>query len=247
VTRRVLFLHIPKTGGVSIESMIRGVVPGDRIAPPNPAHILSDTDWRHADEYEYFFSHVPAYIDQILPRPLFTFTFLRDPVDRAISAYNHMLRADGSPIQALVVDNELTFADALTHPETAPWLCNVATRILGLDADLVSHFPDGDAMELEHRAAWSRPAGEATLANALERLESLDFVGLTECIARDGTRLARALGLPAATVPHENQAPVEHAHANVTATRTRATEAAVREHSPFDFVVYERARGIGVP
>src|SRR5215213_5038746 len=90
--KHVLFLHIPKTGGISIEKMIRDSVPADTINPASVNDTLGETDWSRAHEYRFFFTHAPIYVRDLIPKPVFTFTFLRHPLRRAISAYNHILR-----------------------------------------------------------------------------------------------------------------------------------------------------------
>ena len=112
--KHVLFVHIQKTGGVSVQAMIRR-----HDGPINPAYVsnfVSETDWTAVGQYKYHFTHGSLCIRELLPRPLFVFTILRDPVDRAISLYNHFLRLDGESMHELIVNERLDFIAALTHP-----------------------------------------------------------------------------------------------------------------------------------
>lgn len=87
---RILFVHIPRTGGTTVEAVMRQRLPGEffegyydgSIIRSNPAKL------KRAD---YFIGHNYYQIRKLIPEPNFAFTFLRDPIDRAYSLWTYML------------------------------------------------------------------------------------------------------------------------------------------------------------
>lgn len=235
----VLFLHVPKTGGRSVSALIRNA--DERCNPANPARFLQDTDWTATRSFRYFFSHAPLYVRQILPVPLFVFTFLRDPVDRAISQYNAILRARATRYNDIVLGQRLSFDDALTHPEMRGGLSNIATRLLGSELDLRALYPDVDLMLAANIATLATPADAFTYRRALKRLGEIDFVGFTERMEADCRALAMRLGIAFETVPHEGRVPEIFDWPLPKAVRCSEVEAAVERHSFFDCRLYEAA------
>jgi hypothetical protein len=238
--KHVFFVHIHKTGGISVEAMIRG-----RDGPVSPAfvsHFISETDWATVGDYKYFFAHSPLCIREILPRPLFVFTFLRDPIDRVISHYNHFLRLKGELVYETIVKERLDLPAALEHPALSPHLSNNATRQLGVDFDLRGAWPNAEAMNLAAFWAQAAPIDESVYARAEARLAELDFVGFTERFERDCQELARRLGFIAGAIPFENATPADYCWPLPKATRTLEIEKAIRQHNAFDCSLYETAR-----
>ncbi len=238
--KHVLFLHVPKTAGISIHTMI-----SQHDGPLNPAHqtyFIEQTDWASVETYKYFFSHAPLYVRRVLPQPLFVFTFLRDPVDRIVSAYNHMLRAPGDASHEVIVEKRLDVAGALTHPLPSVWLTDAATRLFGADIDLRPVLADRELMTKAHKLAWETKADEFTYRRALARIAELDFVGFTERMQDDCRRLAELLGFTIDSVPVENVKPADYPWPLPVAVRSPEIEDAVRQHSMFDVRLYEAAR-----
>jgi hypothetical protein len=237
--RRVLFIHIPKTGGVSLENLIRSL-DGPFCAITN--HYFSNQiTWAPDEEFKYYFTHAPLLVRQLLPEPVFAFTFLRDPVDRAISDYNHILREPGVVPYRTIVGECLSFAEALVHPVSSVYLSNVATRMLGAEIDLRPIANDMLATNFASSLAWQSPADESTYRRALTNLAQLDFIGFTERMGDDVRRLGSLLGLPIQDVPRVNETPAEYEWPMAPAKRDEEAEQAMRRHSAFDCALYERA------
>jgi hypothetical protein len=238
--KHVLFVHIQKTGGISIQAMIRR-----HDGPTNPAYVsnfVGETDWTTVSQYKYHFTHGLLCIRELLPRPLFVFTILRDPVDRAISLYNHYLRMHGERVHEVIIGERLDFAAALTHPELSSSLTNAATRILGTEVDVRAAWPNASAMSLAERWALQVPPDEGTYQRALENLKQLDFVGFTERLEEDARDLAALLRFEVDEVPRANAEPEDYPLPLPRAARSAEAEAAVRLHSAFDCRLYDEAR-----
>lgn len=164
---RILLVHIPKTAGTSFRRMLQEEY-GPRLVYPGEPHLErlphgwypSGTelleDYPFLPPHNVLVGHVAASLADLLPKPYRPVVFLRDPVQRSISLLNHWSRALDVPIAEIVNDDHFMTTRVL----------DFQTRSLGADG-----VADTGA---------ARPADDLMLARAIERLDSLDFVGLTE-------------------------------------------------------------------
>jgi hypothetical protein len=124
----VAFLHIPKTAGTTLnailarqyspdetrEIMMRGMswlVPRPTLVP-KPLISFSKilrlkSTLRHGRTVRMIHGHFDLSIREVLPDDVRLFTFLRDPVERAISHYYHYRRQTGDPIHPLAMRSTL--------------------------------------------------------------------------------------------------------------------------------------------
>jgi hypothetical protein len=124
----VAFLHIPKTAGTTLnailanqyspdetrEIMMRGMswlVPRPKLVP-KPLISFSKirrlkSALRYGRTVRMIHGHFDLSIKPVLPDDVRLFTFLRDPVERAISHYYHYRRQTGDPIQPLAMKSTL--------------------------------------------------------------------------------------------------------------------------------------------
>jgi hypothetical protein len=100
--------------------------------------------------------HFTAAMADMLPRPYQTATFLREPIQRSLSMLGQFSRTMNVPVTALIEDPRFM----------ADNIADFQTRILGADGVCDPHPFEGD--------------DDTVLARAVARLETLDFVGLTE-------------------------------------------------------------------
>lgn len=94
----LIFLHLPKSGGTTLHSIID--------TQYSPQHIYTIEGTRTRESLKEFINlpeterarfqvvrgHMPFGVHRYVPHPFTYITFLRDPVDRAISHYYHILR-----------------------------------------------------------------------------------------------------------------------------------------------------------
>ncbi len=122
------FLHIPKTAGTSLSSWLLETNKF-RICPDYLLSDLLNRDFNELKNYNLFRGHFYQYLPCYLEKPLKTFTFLRNPYDRAISHYNHILRAPNHYFHHLAKEQG-SFLKFLQDPRTQPMIKNFQVRSL---------------------------------------------------------------------------------------------------------------------
>lgn len=179
LSRRVVFLHIAKTAGTSIVHFFQQRLPaeqvcshGDFLGFPKEAAALREK----LLQYRFVSGHFGYNeVAPLLP-DAYSFTFLRDPVDRVLSLYKFCMHAD----------MQKQFAVAR------------AAKELGLEGFLGSTLPEVCEM-LDNQQTWQlarmywredrqalRHLSEDQLLNmAGAHLDEFDHVGLTESFDAD--------------------------------------------------------------
>lgn len=131
----LFFMHITKTAGGSLKSALKA-------SDANVAfHYPHEEGFRHSfdypDETEIVFGHYPFGVHEIAGKEPRYACFLRDPVERMISHYNHLKNNDRGPVGNRVRSFP-TMADYLTkarHWEFDNFLC----RLIAGTADKPGH------------------------------------------------------------------------------------------------------------
>jgi hypothetical protein len=164
---RILVVHIAKTAGTSLRRMLqdeygpRLVYPGDFYLRhlPNGWYPLGSEvlrDYAKIPPHNVLVGHFTAAMADMLPRRYQTTTFLREPIQRSLSVLGQFSRMLKVPVPALLED--VQFMNS--------YIANFQTRILGADGVCDPHQVE--------------TVDDAVLARAVARLQTLDFVGLTE-------------------------------------------------------------------
>lgn len=198
--RDVFFYHLPKTAGTTLQ-----VILGARFRQPDicPAHNWTELlalDPQTAGRYKLFEGHFYGGLEPFLDRDIYTFTLLRDPIERALSHYGHVLWDSGHYLHHRAV--ELGSLDAyLKDPVTRLTVSNFQTRLLALKADPQEMFrglSDSQRKDwaLERKLETMEPPilDSQMLEEAQARLSQFGLVGLTERFEESVALLCHELG-----------------------------------------------------
>ena len=218
-TTQTYFLHIPKTAGTSLRSIIEEQFSKSQIAPFSYMHELADTVRRDKNEllrYSLFAGHLGHTLISLLPKPPRVITMIREPISRTISRFKNLMRnrARKAVGYERFLDPEATIDDFLSFPPTRRLITNFQVRNLALDFDLMKTYYDDDGREILPKQAkllsytYSDMSDEELLAKAKQRLASFDFVGITDKFAESMELLLTTFGWTTTmTVPHLNALP----------------------------------------
>lgn len=194
----VLFLHIAKTAGTSIVHYFRQRLPAQSICSHGdflqyPAGRMQFQD--KLLEHQFISGHFGyRHVAGLLP-DCYSFTFLRDPVDRVLSFYNFCQHAD--------MQQRFPVARA--------------ARELGLDGFVSSTLPEVSEI-LDNQQVWqlaamywredrqvlARLPAEELLAMAVEHLAQFNHVGLLDSFDADFSHILDDLGI-SGTSPQKRQ------------------------------------------
>lgn len=198
--RDVFFYHLPKTAGTTLQVILNAQFRPSDICPAHNWTDLLAVDPRTLGRYKLFNGHLYGGLGQFLKRDLYTFTLLRDPIERALSHYGHVLRDPRHYFHHRAA--ELGSLDAyLKDPVTRVTVSNFQTRLLAWEADPQLIFRGLSDSQRKDRALEQQletmelPIPDSQLLEqAKDRLSQFGFVGLTERFEESVALLCYELG-----------------------------------------------------
>lgn len=198
--RDVFFYHLPKTAGTTLQVILNTQFHPSDICPAHNWTDLLALDPKALGRYKLFNGHLYGGLGQFLNRDLYTFTLLRDPIERALSHYGHVLRDPGHYFHHRAI--ELGGLDAyLKDPVTRVTVSNFQTRLLALAAAPQAIFHSLSDSQRKDRALERQletmppPIPDSRmLEEAKARLSLFGFVGLTERFEESVALLCHELG-----------------------------------------------------
>ena len=119
MTESLIFLHLGKTAGMTLASIIRRQYPENRLYKVYSDPAMAAVDRFAAlpeDERAYYraiIGHMHLGMHKLIPGPSTYITVLRDPVERVISAYYYVLERPTHPDHAKIRQSGLDFAGVL--------------------------------------------------------------------------------------------------------------------------------------
>lgn len=107
----VVFIHIPKTGGMTLYSMIRDIYKPSELHKINPA-MESLEKYRHLpqerkEKLKAIYGHMDYRVRELLPPNSRYVTLMRNPVERVISHYHYVRRTANDPLRELAMRSSL--------------------------------------------------------------------------------------------------------------------------------------------
>ena len=128
------FAHIPKTAGTSFIVLLDRFFAVEKIFPHQLWREVSSIDTDENQAYQLFRGHFGGGgVKQLTARPIVPITILRSPETLAISTYGFVKREKNTKVHELVTAKEMTLAEFLRHPQTAPLVSDRMVRNLSFD------------------------------------------------------------------------------------------------------------------
>ena len=258
----VVFHHIEKTAGSSLRLVVKDNYPPQQLLESYGAAF--DNDWyrlwwgsftaREKSDLRCVAGHSANHLLPALDRPFRVLSVLRDPVERVISLYHHLLGRHGhrkadAPgggraergVMPLIDDEAWSMDDiygrlaggqeesSRQHKLFAPFFNGQLRAILR---------PHSDVSSLTY-AEGSWPEGRLHLQTALEYMTRHYVVGLQEDIVRSIERFARELGWDSVFTPRVNMTAQEGRH-----EVSEETRALIGRYNALDVELYEHFRDV---
>jgi hypothetical protein len=216
--RTVIFLHLPKAAGSTLNRVIaQQYAPAEIYKTSGKPLSVIAPEVAAEPRVRLIAGHIGFGVHRILTRPFTYITVLRDPVERMLSHYHFARKLTTHPLHAEI-------AAGLSLVDASRRLANLQTRYLADDPV----------------RGTSETAGRETLENAKENL-SRDFavVGLAERFEETLVLLGSRLGWKIRPVANSNVAqgrPKRQAH-------TEEELRTIRELNRLDVELHDWARG----
>lgn len=196
--RRLVFLHLPKTGGTTLHHHFSEHFAPEEICPERFSN-LAEVPAEAMMRYRYFSGHFYFSDLRFIPGPLYIVTVLRDPVERVLSTYYfwkrhrpEVIREQGLAGPAAARANDLAgFLDS-TEPVVLDGISNTMARYL---AGRINVRPDGE-YRFVNAGRGIRISELEVMQRATTNLLGIDCIGFTSDLAEVYGRVAIAMGLP---------------------------------------------------
>lgn len=217
---KIIFLHIPKTAGTSLRQLIEREYPGNKclyLYYPSPyqPEVINHIR-KQLPTAKVLYGHVSFDIHQLLGIQGKYIAFLRDPIKRVISFYNHNAR-EPTMSYHVNIQKGMSLLDMLTS-EITPETNNHMVRIITCNGK-VGMLDDNNVLE-----------------QAIENIKQyFYFIGLVERFDESVTSLGQKLGWQSThTIPHLIKDPI-----NNQLQIDGETQLALEKYNRLDLLLYE--------
>ncbi len=241
IGKQIVFIHIPKTGGMSIHKMLsKAIFNTDNYMHYNSLlNLIQDSNRRL---YPLVSGHFFFDAYKILSKDIIMFTFLRNPINRIISAYEFM---KAHPEVWLGKFAQETLTNFLTNDFVRHSVCNLQTKLLGLEINFQTYYSQFINKKITKEEYYNLinsltylEVTDRELERAKQNLEKLFFVGFTETLSSDVKRLFSKLGIDCPEILHENRTPN---HVRNREKYSKDEIALIEEYNKYDIELYNYA------
>ncbi|MBR0671910.1 DUF4214 domain-containing protein [Neoroseomonas soli] len=242
---RLVFLHVPKTGGTSLHAALARHFPPEAVA-----HVVGPADWRDAlvpaSRIRFVSGHTRFSAAVLLPGPLRVVTALREPVGRILSLYAFWKRHRDPSLPELreAMEKDLLGFLLSPEPQVRAAIDNAMARQIFGPA-LVA--PDGSWVTPAAAQGKARRLPEQEVVDgALANLTTCDAVGLVEELPALYRRICAVTGMAPGSDPGwlntRDNPPPGLGEAPAPEPLTPAIRAGLDRLTRLDRIVYEAAR-----
>jgi len=203
--KRVLFLHIQKTAGSVIVKLARPVYGSNKVVSHGDylsgwvntgLNDIVDARGQSPENFNnklFISGHFGFYFARPLLKGRYSFTFLRDPVERILSYYYFCLTRDPQEYEIYRLTQTITLEQflmlGLEHPLVKACIWNNQTWQLAYGYG----HPNGRDI--------SSFSAEEILELAIQHLDEFSYIGFAETFEEDRNHILKAIGI---TPPLEN-------------------------------------------
>jgi hypothetical protein len=235
----LFFMHIPKTAGMSMRQYLNNQYQADDVCPAERWQDLPDLG-RDVASYRLVRGHFRHNLRQLVAPDARVLVVLREPLRRTVSALRHLGR-DPNFHQTYEMARNLTLGEmirtekimALQRDVQARFLCasRRADDVTAYLMDARARNVDADAGDRENPPAFQLAA---------DRLEAIDFVGITEDLGTLVATMAQEMSFhPPVYFPVVNENPER---VDPLLGLTDQELQIVRQHNSIDLQLYDFAR-----
>jgi hypothetical protein len=222
MNEKIIFLHIPKTAGTSLRQLIQNVYPGKQCLPlyypwPYQPAVIEEIK-AQLPAAQILYGHTLFGLHELLEIQAQYVTFLRNPIDRVISFYNHnACHSNAEYYQDIQRGVSLL---TLLKGEIAPQANNLITRMIA------PYKPNNQFDD------------DRVLEQAINNIDKhFCLVGLVEKMAESVDLLGKKLGWQTSyKIPYLNVVPNKHIE-KIDAP----TKAALEKYNRLDIQLYQYA------
>lgn len=229
-----IFLHMPKTGGHSFKQAMIRRFGYDKIGfIANPTQFSELLDSPQFSSCQALHGHMPYGATDYFARACTHYVVLRDPVDRFVSSYFHMLTRPEHPAYKKLNEEGITLMDYARDPDLLHRCHHSSQTLRCATYDFLPSPEKKDYWWLENRKSDAE-----VLREAKENLEyKIVNFGIFEEFNASYGDFCNLLGMKVGSIPRENVA----LHRPAVSQLDAATVSRIRDANYLDVEFYEFA------